>query len=126
MRVKMMMAAVAAATMLSGAVQAQTAPEQGQYQAALERMMSETTQGRCPEDVMAPELLDACASQIAQMAPGLQSLGAIESITFLRAEGQGTERVEFYAVKYAAGVTLNWGIGGLVGGKYNTAFAQNG
>lgn len=126
MRVKTMMAAVAMATMLSGVAQAQTAPEQGQYQAALERIMSETTQGRCPADVMAPELLAACAPQIAQMAPGLQSLGAIESITFLRAEGEGAQRVEFYAVKYAIGVTLTWGVGGLVDGKYTTAFAQNG
>ncbi|MES2835742.1 MAG: hypothetical protein V4707_13650 [Pseudomonadota bacterium] len=125
MRVKMMMAAVAVA-MLSGAAQAQTAPDQGQYQAALERMMSESTQGRCPEDVMAAELLAACTPQVVQMSQGLQSLGAIQSITFLRAEGEGAERTEFYAVKYAIGVTLNWGIGGLVDGKFTKAFAQNG
>ena len=124
MRVKMMMAAVAVATMLSGAAQAQT--DAGQYQAALERMMSESAQGRCPEDVMAAELLAACTPQVAQMAPALQSLGAIQSITFLRAEGEGAERTEFYAVTYAIGVTLNWGIGGLVDGKFTKAFAQNG
>ena len=28
------------------------------------------------------------------------------------------------AVKYAAGMTLNWGIGGLVDGKFTTAFAR--
>ena len=37
--------------------QAQTAPEQGQYQAALERMMSEAAQSRCPEDLMAHSCL---------------------------------------------------------------------
>lgn len=126
MRVKMMMAAVAAAAMLSGAAQAQTAPEQGQYQAALERMMSEAAQSRCPEDLMAPELLAACTPQIAQMGPGIQSLGAIESITYLGHEDAPTGRVERYAVKYAIGITLNWGIGGVVDGKYTIAFAQNG
>ena len=120
----MMMAAVAAGVLLAGAAQAQT--DAGQYQAALERMMSESAQGRCPEDVMAAELLAACTPQVAQMAPALQSLGAIQSITFLRAEGEGAERTEFYAVTYAIGVTLNWGIGGLVDGKFTKAFAQNG
>ncbi len=126
MRVKMMMAAVALATMLSGTAQAQTAPELGQYQAALERMMSEAAQSRCPEDLMAPDLLAACTPQIAQMGPGIQSLGAIESITYLGHEDGPQGRVERYAVKYAVGVTLNWGIGGVVDGKYTVAFAQNG
>ena len=126
MRVKMMMSAVAVATMLSGTAQAQTASEQGQYQAALERMMSEAAQSRCPEDLMAPDLLAACTPQIAQMGPGIQSLGAIESITYLGHEDGPTGRVERYAVKYAVGITLNWGIGGVVDGKYTVAFAQNG
>ena len=127
MRVKMMMAAVAAAAMLSGAVQAQTAPDQGQYQPALERMISEATQGRCPEDLMAAELLAACTPQVAQMAPALQSLGAVESITYLGHEdGPDGSRVERYAVQYANGTTLNWGVGGVVDGKFTIAFAQNG
>lgn len=125
MRVKMMMAAVAAATMLSGAVQAQTA-DAAQYQAALEKMITSTAVGTCPEDVMGGELLAACNQQIAAMSQGLQSLGAIQSITFLRAEGEGAERTEFYAVAFAAGVTLNWGIGHQVDGKFNRAFAAAG
>jgi len=121
----MMMAVVAAGVLLAGAANAQT-QEQGQYQAALERMMSEAAQSRCPEDLMAPELLAACTPQIAQMGPGIQSLGAIESITYLGHEDGPTGRVERYAVKYAIGVTLNWGIGGVVDGKYTVAFAQQG
>lgn len=124
MRVKMMMAAVAVATMLSGAAQAQT--DAAQYQAALEKMITSTAAGTCPDDVMGGELLAACNQQIAAMSQGLQSLGAIQSITFLRAEGEGAERTEFYAVAFAAGVTLNWGIGHQVDGKFNRAFAQNG
>lgn len=121
----MMMAAVAAGVLLAGGANAQT-QEQGQYQAALERMMSEAAQSRCPEDLMAPELLAACTPQIAQMGPGIQSLGAIESITYLGHEDTPKGRVETYAVKYAIGVTLNWGIGGMVDGKYTIAYAQNG
>lgn len=124
MRVKMMMAAVAVATMLSGAAQAQT--DAAQYQAALEKMITSTAAGTCPDDVMGGDLLAACNQQIAAMSQGLQSLGAIQSITFLRAEGEGAERTEFYAVAFAAGVTLNWGIGHQVDGKFNRAFAQNG
>ena len=125
MRVKMMMAAVAVATMLSGTAQAQTASDQAQYQAALERMMSESTAGRCAEDLMAADLLAACTPAAAQMAQGLQSLGAVESVTYLGHEtGPDGSRVELYAVKYAAGMTLNWGIGGLVDGKFTTAFAR--
>ena len=125
MRVKMMMAALAVTAALAGAAQAQTAPEQGQYQAALERMMSESTQGRCAEDLMAADLLAACTPAAAQMAQGLQSLGAVESVTYLDHEtGPDGSRVELYAVKYAVGMTLNWGIGGLVDGKFTTAFAR--
>lgn len=121
----MMMAVAAAGVLLAGAASAQT-QEAGQYQPALERMMSEAAQSRCPEDLMAPELLAACTPQIAQMGPGIQSLGAIESITYLGHEDGPKGRVERYAVKYAIGVTLNWGIGGMVDGKYTVAFAQNG
>lgn len=127
MRVKMMIAAMAVATMLAGAAQAQTAPDQPQYQAALERMIAETVQGRCPEDVMAAELLAACTPQVAQMSQALQSLGAVESITYLGHEtGADGSRLERFAIRYAAGVTLNWGIGGFADGKFSIAFAQNG
>ncbi|NBB53115.1 hypothetical protein GVN24_33070 [Rhizobium sp. CRIBSB] len=126
MRVTMMLAAVAAATLLSGAAQAQTVPGQGQYQAALETMITSTAAGTCPEDVMAGELMAACIQQLPQMSQGLQSLGAIQSITFLRAEGEGAERTEFYSVTFAVGATLVWGIGHEVDGKFSQAFATQG
>ena len=77
MRVTMLMTAMAATAMLAGAAQAQTgtAPEGARYQAALERMITETAQGRCPADLMAEQLLTACNQQIAAMSTGLQSLG---------------------------------------------------
>lgn len=121
MRVTMMMAAVAAGVLLAGGANAQT--QEGEYRAALEKMITSTAAGTCPEDVMGGQLLEACNGQLAQMSQGLQSLGAIESITFLRAEGEGAEHTEFYSVRFAAGVTLTWGIGTKVGDKFERAFA---
>lgn len=121
MRVTMMMAAVAAAAMLTGAAQAQTATD-GRYQAALETMITETTQGHCPDEVMAEQLLTACNAQLAGMSAGLQSLGPVVSITFLGAEDRADGRLERYAVVFSGGQTLNWAIGGEADGKFSTAF----
>lgn len=125
MRVMTMTATFAATFALAGAALAQDAApaEHGQYQAALERMVTESAQSRCPADVMAEALLTACNSQIAAMGPALQSLGAVESITFVRSEQRAEGgRVEYYAVRHAGGQTLNWGIGGESGGKFEIAF----
>ncbi|WP_339933485.1 hypothetical protein [uncultured Brevundimonas sp.] len=123
MRVTLMMTALAAAAMLAGGAQAQTAPDEARYQAALERMITETTQGRCPADIMAEQLLAACTQQIAAMSTGLQSLGPIESMTFLSSEDRADGRLERYAVKFTGGTTLNWGIGAEADGKFGAAFA---
>lgn len=123
MRFRMMMTAVAAAGLLATGVQAQTAPETGQYRQALEKMITEAANGVCAEDVMAGDLLAACQSQIDGMAEGLSSLGPITSIRFVSAQGEGAERVETYAVQFQSGQTMNWGIGGMVGGKFSVAYA---
>jgi hypothetical protein len=121
MRVTMMMAAVAATAMLAGAAQAQTATD-GRYQAALETMITETTQGHCPAEVMGDQLLAACNQQVAAMSAGLQSLGPVVSVTFLGAEDLADGRLERYAVVFSGGQTLNWAIGGEADGKFNNAF----
>ena len=95
----------------------------GEYEAALRKMISETAAGTCPADVMGAELLTACQQQLPQMSAGLASLGAIESARFVRAEDRPEGRVEIYEVKFAGGMTLNWGIGGLRDGKFNVAYA---
>lgn len=95
----------------------------GEYADALQRMITETAAGTCPEDVMGPALLAACQQQLAQMSAGLASLGAIESVTFVRSEETPNGRVEIYTVRFASGQTLNWGIGGLQDGKYTVAYA---
>lgn len=126
MRFRMMMTAVAAAGLMATAAQAQTAPQAapqtGQYRAALEKMITEAASGIC-SDVMAGDLLAACQSQIDGMAEGLSALGAITAIRFVSAEGEGAARIETYAVTFAGGATLNWGIGNMVDGKFSTAYA---
>jgi len=107
---------------LTTATVAQEAPA-GEYAEALQRMITETAAGTCPEDVMAGTLLDACRQQLAQMSAGLASLGAIETVTFVRAEDGPTGRVEVYAVRFASGQSLNWGIGGLQDGRFTIAYA---
>lgn len=97
---------------------------EGQYEAALRRMITETAAGTCPADVMGAPLLAACEQQLPQMSAGLAGLGAVESITFVRAEDGGQYgRVEIYAVKFAGGQSLNWGIGGEKDGKFDVAYA---
>jgi hypothetical protein len=95
----------------------------GEYADALRRMIVETAAGSCPEDVMAAPLLAACQQQLAQMSAGLTTLGAIETMTFVRAEETANGRVEIYTVRFASGQSLNWGIGGLQDGKYTIAYA---
>lgn len=98
-----------AAVALSGAAAAQTPA--GEYSGALSRMISQAAAGTCAPDVMGDQLLAACNQQITQMASGLQSLGPIESVTFLRAEDTPQGRMEFYSVRFTGGMTLTWYIG---------------
>ncbi len=112
-----------ATSLLSVSALAQEA-ETGEYADGLRRMIVETAVGTCPADVMAPDLLAACQQQLAQMSAGLASLGAIESMTFVRSEETPNGRIEIYTVRFASGQTLNWGIGGLQDGKYGVAYAS--
>lgn len=118
MRLQTLLAAVAATALVATAAVAQ---QQGQYSAALTRMLAEASEGRCAEDVMAAPLLAACQAQIAQMAPGLRSLGAVESVTFVKAEETPQGLVETYAVKFAGGQTMDWIIGQMSEGKFSAA-----
>lgn len=97
--------------------------EEGRYEDALRRMITETAAGSCPADIMGAPLLAACEQQLPQMSAGLAGLGPIESITFVRAEDGGQYgRVETYAVKFSGGQSLNWGIGGEKDGKFDVAY----
>lgn len=96
----------------------------GQYAADLQRMITETAAGACPADIMAEQLLTACQEQLPQMSAGLTSLGAVQSITFKKAEDTPEGRVESYTVVFANGTTLNWGIGHKKNGKYAAAYAS--
>lgn len=129
MRFGTMMTAVMAAGLLATGAQARTQDQSpagdGQYRAALERMITRTAEGTCPDDVMGADLLAACQTQVEQMSEGLKSLGAIVSMRLIKVEGEGADRLETYAVAFASGETLTWGIGGLVDGKFATAYARS-
>lgn len=125
MRLTLTLAAALAVGALALPAAAQTAAPaaEAQYEDALRRMITETAAGSCPADIMGAPLLAACEQQLPQMSAGLAGLGAIESITFVRA-GDSSEygRVETYAVKFAGGQSLNWGIGGEKDGKFDVAY----
>lgn len=95
--------------------------EEGQYKQPLQRMITDAAGGRCSVEIMGAGLLAACNQQIAAMSAGLASLGAVESMTFVKAETGEHGRVETYAVKFAGGLTLNWFIGGEKDGKFEVA-----
>jgi len=122
MRLPLAPAALAAALLVAGAASAQDPSKDGEYRAALTKMLTETTQGVCPADVMADDLLEACQSQIDQMAPALASLGGIASMNLVGVEGEGAARIERYEVTYDAGPTLTWFIGGRgADGRFSSA-----
>lgn len=98
------------------------AAQSGQYDVALRRIITEVAANRCPEDVMATPLLTACRQQLPTMGPGLAGLGAIESITFVKAEDRAGKRLETWAVKHAGGKTMVWGIGDRQDGRFAAAF----
>lgn len=129
MRLTLTLAAALAAGALALPAAAQTAAPaaapagEGQYEAALRRMITETAGGTCPADIMGEALLAACQQQLPQMSAGLAGLGPIASVTFVRAEDRDDGRLEIYEVEFAGGQSLNWGIGGLSDGKFDTAFA---
>jgi hypothetical protein len=107
MTIRMMLAGVAAAGLMAFPAMA----DDGQYGPPLRQMLADAAEGSCNEGLMAPGLLNACQGQIAGMAPGLQALGAIESMTFVNAQDTPDGRVETWSVKFAGGQTRTWFIG---------------
>ena len=114
MRLCNILAGVAAASLLAFPAMA----EDGQYAPQLTRIIEEAANGTCLAPLMAPSLLDACNGQIQGMAQGLSALGAIETMTFVRAEDTPEGKVELYSVKFAGGQTLQWFIGHESDGKF--------
>lgn len=106
------LAAFTAAVLTAGTAAAQDPSKDGEYRAALTRMITETAQGTCPADVMADGLHQACEEQIGRMASMFQTLGDMTSMNLVAVEGEGAARVETYEVTYEAGQTLSWSIGG--------------
>ncbi len=119
MRIRLMLAGVAAAGLMAFPAMAQD----GQYAPQLTRIIEEAANGTCLAAYMAPPLLDACNGQIAGMSPALQAMGAIETMTFVSAEDTPEGRVETWSVKFAGGQTMNWFIGQEHDGKFSVVGA---
>ena len=115
MRIRLMLAGVAAAGLMAFPAMA----EDGQYGPQLTRILAEAANGTCLAELMQEALLNTCNAQVSGMAAGLSALGAIEAMTFVQAEDTPEGRVEIWSVKYAGGRTLNWVIGGLQDGKFS-------
>ena len=116
MRIAMMLAGVAAAGLMAFPAMAQ----EGRYAPQLTRILEEAAKGNCLPALMAPSLLDACNGQIQGMAPALEALGAVETMTFVSALDTPDGPVETYTVKFAGGQTLDWVIGQERDGKFST------
>lgn len=115
MRIRSFLAGVTAAGLLAFPVLAQ----EGQYAPQLTRILTEAAGGTCLEALMATSLLDTCNGQIANLAPALSALGAVEAVTLVSAEDAAEGRVETYSVRFAAGRTMIWYIGQERDGKFS-------
>lgn len=123
MRTHVLLAGLAAAAFAFPA--AAQAPA-GEYGDALKSLITQAAAGTCDATLMAEGLLNACNQQIAQMAPGLTSLGAVESVTFVSAEDTPQGKMETWTVKFAGGHSMTWFIGKRQADGKFTAAGTNG
>jgi len=115
MRIRVLLAGVAAAGLMALPAMAQD----GQYGPQLTRIIEEAADGTCLAALMGESLLSACNGQIQGMSPALSAMGEIETITFVSAEDTPEGRVETWAVKFTGGETLNWVIGQVHEGRFS-------
>ena len=94
---------------------------QDSYAGALRTMLTQTAAGTCPADLMGEQLLGACTAQIANMRGALAAMGPVTDMKLVKAEGEGEARIETYQVTFTNGRVMNWNIGGLRDGKFDTA-----
>lgn len=111
-----------AGLMLATTATAQTA-DQGQYAGPLRAMFTAVAGGTCPENLMGAALLNACRQQLPQMAPALKAIGAIQSLTFDKAEEANGQRYEKYTMTFANGKPATWVIGALKDGKFEAVYS---
>jgi hypothetical protein len=101
-----------------------TAADQGQYSAALGKMLAQTAAGTCPADLMGDRLLAACREQLPAMRTALVAAGPVTAMSFVMARGDGATRIETYKVTFAKGDATLWHIGGLHDGKFETVYSR--
>ena len=72
------------------------------------RALSESSQGKCAEDIMSPLLADACEQQLEQNRKLLGPLGKIVSATYRGIQDMGNgAKAEAYKVEFERG-TMMW------------------
>jgi hypothetical protein len=91
-------------------------------EAALRRYVNGIINGKPPYDEMSPGLADATRHQLVKVQPWLASLGAVQSIQFLGADGQGDD---VYTVRQDNGPT-HWQIAVDAHGTIYTAMVSAG
>ena len=123
MRMRSMLAAMAVAGLTATAAMAAVMADEGQYAQPLTTMLSEAAAGTCSAELMAEGLKTACGQQIANLAPGLSSLGAVQTVALIKSETTAGGVLETYLVTFAGGQTMTWVIGGLHDGKFNSLYS---
>jgi hypothetical protein len=96
---------------------ASNTPQPG-TEAALRKMAGAMVAGTPNYEDMAPHIANAVKQQYPHMGPGMKTLGAPQSVQFVRV-GEGGWDV--YRVKYANGGTLMWRMGLDASGKVSYA-----
>jgi hypothetical protein len=100
------------------------ADEKGQLGEKVVAALKSVQDGKCPEELMGPLLLDQCEQQLDRMHQHLSSLGAIG-----KAEYKGVDylpngvEVEVYKVKFAKG-TMLWLAAAGPNGKFVVLWSQ--
>jgi hypothetical protein len=123
MRMRLMLAAMAVAGLTASTAMAGAMTDEGQYSQPLTQMLTQAAAGTCSPDLMAEGLLTACQAQIANMAPALKSLGAVQTVALTKSETTAGGVIETYLVTFAGGQTMTWIIGGIHDGKFNSLFS---
>ncbi|MCL4813494.1 MAG: hypothetical protein KJ061_13460 [Vicinamibacteraceae bacterium] len=98
-------------------------PDGGLLRAKVTDALNAVARGACPEELMAPLLLDACEMQLPRMKPHLAGLGPIERLRFRGIEQMpnGVE-AEVYRVVFRSG-QMTWAAAAGPNGKLVVLFS---
>ena len=110
-------------TQASAQVVEAMAGHEARYREALSRILHANARGGCPVELMGERVLEPCRRSIAVAAPQMQALGELETLTLVQVSDV-PERSETYRADYASGAVLNWTIGSLKDGRFDTLIGR--